>query len=139
LFDSPYVHLTEEGFKECAQYMKDPDQVVVSATRVALIIDYPLEKEVSIHLDGDCKTGFTRLGLARMIAQAYQDIYNQEAETTTLPIESVAERSGGQCRLLNRAETNGTYGIWGHDLEDLDLHTVHYDPDQQLIWLGVDS
>ena len=29
--------------------------------------------------------------------------------------------------LINRAPTNGTYGIWGHVLADLVLHTVCID------------
>ena len=33
---------------------------------------------------------------------------------------SLNQRKG----IINRNETDGKYGIWGHDLEDLDLSTI---------------
>ena len=50
----------------------------------------------------------------------------------------MAERNPG-CFLINRAATDGTYGIWGHDLGDLVLHTIYYAPTSGEICLGIDS
>ena len=40
--------------------------------------------------------------------------------------------------MYNRITTEGKFGIWGHDLGDLILHTVWIDNDN-VITLGVDS
>lgn len=45
-------------------------------------------------------------------------------------------------RLLNRNRTDGTYGIRGHDLSDLDLHTAEVyrtASGRWLLELGIDS
>ena len=41
--------------------------------------------------------------------------------------------------LVNRANTDGIHGIYGHDLGDLALHTVTYDIEAGKIYLGIDS
>ena len=54
------------------------------------------------------------------IQEKYKQVYKEEEEsaaTKTIPMNS---REG----LSNRNETNGKYGIWGHDLTDLYLTDV---------------
>ena len=67
----------------------------------------------------------------------YENIYEEERRTSTLPEETMNERGG--LPLANRAPTNGTYGIWGHVLPDLLLHTVYYLPAKNEIHLGIDT
>lgn len=64
-------------------------------------------------------------------------MYKEEKRTSNLPEETCADRFGSS--MINRAPTNGKYGIWGHSLGDLVLHTVHYDPTGKVIKLGIDS
>ncbi len=78
------------------------------------------------------KDGFTRALLARLISDEYHNIYEIEEQTTD---KSPALLSGW----LNRNETNGAYGIYGHMIEDLLLHTLWYDPSTRVVRLGVDS
>ncbi|WP_300027237.1 hypothetical protein [uncultured Maribacter sp.] len=64
--------------------------------------------------------GFTRKELAQKISIEYNRIYEEEedsANTKTTPLE---KRQG----LINRNKTDGKYGIWGHDIDDLDLSAI---------------
>jgi len=74
----------------------------------------------------------------RKIAKTYQDIYEEEERTTTLPVETTANRFPG-CHLINRAETDGTYDIHSHPLADLLLYTMSYDPSTAVMQLQIDS
>lgn len=40
--------------------------------------------------------------------------------------------------MYNRIKTNGDYGIWGHVLGDLMLHTLYFE-EKNVITVGVDS
>ena len=136
---SPYVHLTEQSNELSVQYLRDPNDEVIKAEKVTLVIDYPVRKKKRVALEAANKTAFTRAELARKIAEAYQKMYDEEAATTALPVETMAQRSGGDCMLLNRAETDGIWGIWGHVLDDLAMHTIYYDAKNKTIRVGVDS
>ena len=63
---------------------------------------------------------------------AVQGIYAAEAETAPDPGRAAPN-------LYNRGRSSGTYGIWGHDLGDLVLHTVAFDAERNLYTLGIDS
>ena len=54
-----------------------------------------------------------------MIGKFYEEIYDEEeasAITKTLPM---SER-----KIMNRNQTDGIYGIWGHDLDDIAISGV---------------
>ncbi len=94
------------------------DEVILNDKKVQLIIDYPLKKPASFELVNE--KGFTRRDLILAIQEKYKQVYKEEEEsaaTKTIPMNS---REG----LSNRNETNGKYGIWGHDLTDLYLTDV---------------
>jgi len=129
--------LTEECFAADEVYMENAEDVVIPCRGAKLMIDYPLKENVMIPIESDTKAGFTRVGLARIIARAYQRIYDEEEKSTTLPVESEAERSNGQTGMMNRAETDGIYHIQWHDLEDLLLMDATYA--KGVVMLGVDS
>lgn len=96
------------------------DEVVIANNNATVLIDYPLNNPVEIVLTSDNDKGFTRKELALKISAEYRRIYTKEetsALTKTTPME---ERQG----LINRNQTDGIYGIWGHDIDDLDLSTI---------------
>lgn len=96
------------------------DEIVLKERLVDLTIDYPLENVTTIELKSNKKSGFTRAELILKISAEYKRIYKEEEATAkekTIPIE---KREG----LINRNTTNGKYGIWGHDLGDLDLSEI---------------
>lgn len=62
------------------------------------------------------KKGFTRAMLVKTIVDSYIKIYKEEETTATVKTTPQNQRP-----ILNRNETNGKYGVWGHDLNDLAL------------------
>ena len=119
--------------------MRGKEVVVLRASPVVLVIDYPMTNAYRETLSSPTGT-FTREQLCKAVAEAYQRIYDEERETTTLPVETVAERSPGcRLKLINRAATNGKWGIVNHALGDLLLYDITYDPSAHELELGVDS
>ena len=97
----------------------DADKIVITYSEIILIIDYPLNKPAKFIVKSSGK-GFTKKQLVLEISKKYHEIYKTEessAKTKTIPVK---EREG----LINRNETDGKYGIWGHDISDLDLSSV---------------
>jgi hypothetical protein len=115
----------------------DPDKLVLPYNKVILIIDYPVMAPVYIPLNST-GNGFSRRQLITSISQQYHSMYKEEEETATDKTVPADERKD----LLNRNETNGRYGIWGHDLSDLDLSSIEvYRNKNGIIYLslGVES
>lgn len=142
--------------------MQNPDDVVIDKPSIRVVFNYPLAAEHVIELQPPFGApNFTRVGLGKAISMQYQRIYEEEDKSTKLPVESVADRNErlidempentiaertakrrarqNAWKLMNRARTDGKWGIWGHDLSDLDLHTVTYDSEKDLYFLGIDS
>lgn len=81
--------------------------------------------------------GWINVAVANMILKKYHEIYKTESETTKLKVERMYERYP-QSKLINRARTDGKYGIWGHELEDLILMDMYLDTDR-VYKLSIDS
>lgn len=95
--------------------LEQPDEIVIPFEQAVLVIDFPLTNPAEVPITAPFPIGFTRSSLVRAICDEYAHIYEAEegtAGTKTIPVE---ER--GASRGRNR--TDGAYGIWGHDLEDL--------------------
>ncbi len=59
----------------------------------------------------------------KCVRDDYRRIYDEEHAD----IDSQGTEIQRVCpHMLNRATTDGRYGIWGHDIEDLVLEGVHY-------------
>ena len=130
---SPYVPLDPQRFKRALEYMRDKDERVLRATTVTLVIDYPLSVEYREELRA-CSGVFTRLELCLAVARAYERIYKEEEDTA-----SHTGRPLPGALLLNRRDTDGRWGIRGHDLSDLLLYTIAFDPAKNELSVGVDS
>ena len=107
-----------------------PDEIVIPMNEIRVEYTYPLSKRTVMFFNADNETGFTRAELARKVCEGYQKIYQIEEEAVGNP--------GNLPGMLNRATSEGPYGIWGHDIQDLVLHTVRQ-IDGNLFGLGVDS
>jgi len=95
-----------------------PNELVLPYNNAIILIDYPLEKPVEVLIKS--KNGFSRKDLIMAISEEYHKIYEEEETTSkqrTIPVE---ERE----TIINRNQTDGKYGIWGHDIEDLDLSEI---------------
>ena len=77
---------------------------------------YPLRREATFKHSLQSPTGAEILLLARA---DYEAIYKKEEEDDCDP--------GHVPGMLNRAQSNGPYGIWGHDITDLYFETIHID------------
>lgn len=131
------ISLTLENFNFIINHLINPNEVVITSNSPpTLEIDYPLTNLYQKKLDS---SKYTRVELAKIICLTYQKIYKEEKDSTQLPVESIASRTNGSSGLINRAKTNGKYGIYGHSLDNLLLHTIKYNKEMNLITLGVDS
>jgi hypothetical protein len=132
----------------------DPDTIVLNESNVILQITYPLEQPADFKIES--KNGFTRRALAQIIIDKYKQVYDEEEKGSTLPNETIAERNIRTCiaskskrssiingingiYLINRAKTNGPYGIWGHSIDDLIVGVATFDTETKILSLGVDS
>jgi hypothetical protein len=107
----------------------NPKEEILPAGKYKLVIDYPLSTEYVEELEFGKPV--TREQIVEWIVASYHYIYKIEDESTPVPAGLIPG-------MFNRVTTMGTYGIWGHELGDLDLHTIHVD-ENNLITCGVDS
>lgn len=94
------------------------DEIVVNSSSVKIIIDYPLTNQYAFILKS--KNGFTRGQLLIEISKHYYWLYEEEENSATIKTIPVDKRT----TMYNRNETNGKYGIWGHDIADLDISGI---------------
>ncbi len=79
----------------------DRNEIVYNKKSIKLEIDYPLDVSAFFDLVADNKKNFTRSELVEKICKSYQQVYSEPDK----------------------------YKIWGHDIEDLILHTAHIEND----------
>ncbi|KAG5360690.1 hypothetical protein CJU89_3770 [Yarrowia sp. B02] len=136
--DSPYIELGG-SFQICHDKCLFKEEVVLTNEQISseeeyvtLILDYPLDDDYEFKIYPDHENGFTRGHLIREIKRTYDQVYAEEEDTSSVPVGIIPG-------MVNRVTTDGNYGVWGHDLSDLALHSVRYNPERNLFWLGVDS
>jgi len=117
----------------------NPDELVINKNDVRIMFEYPLKNPLIYRAEAPQVFGFTRRNLIDIIVLKYHDIYQEEEDTSQIPILSINERMTSQNRLMNRNTTNGTFGVWGHDIEDLFIDEIQYDPLANLISLIIGS
>jgi len=115
------------------RYLIKGDDVVLPK-KVTLAVEYPVAKPVYFELTAKGE-GFTRKQIVEEISRVYHEIYKVEEETSKTKTVPLEKREG----LINRNETNGKYGIWGHDLSDLYLNFIDvYKNRDGVIFLDLD-
>lgn len=119
---SPYITIESPEYDIAAQLF--PDEVVIPMNKIKVYYDYPLSIPATFEFKADQEAGFTRAELARKICRGYQKIYQEEDAAVGDP--------------GHRAQSEGPYGIFGHDIGDLVLRTVKQ-IDVNLFSLEVDS
>ena len=124
--------LTPSWAREKGEPELDHNEKVLQGSKdYKLEIDYPLSRPCIL----DSRTpsvGVSRINFVEAVVQAYRDIYDAEDETSKV-------KAGNIPGMFNRNTTDGKYGIWGHDIGDLMLHTAYVDEETGIITLGVDS
>ncbi len=134
----------EEGIQPWASVEKpekdlpnliNKDETVISDSDITVIIDYPLTTRYQFDLKSD--KGFTREMLLSEISKHYYKLYEEEEKSATIKTVPPQKRS-----MYNRNQTNGKYGIWGHDISDLVLSNIQVYKDNKekiILVLGIDS
>jgi hypothetical protein len=121
--------------KEDIPNLIDGDDIIIKEKKVTIIIDYPLKNEY--HFDLESNNGFSRKMLLTEISNHYYKLYREEEETATIKTLPMEKRT-----IANRNETNGKYGIWGHDIADLvltDVYVYKSEDDKIILRINVDS
>lgn len=111
------------------------EEIIISENNITIIIDYPLTNEYKFDLES--KNGFTREMLLIEISRHYYKLYDEEEKTATIKTLPMEKRT-----MHNRNETNGKYGIWGHDMGDLVLTEIQIyktSTGKIILTLGIDS
>jgi hypothetical protein len=99
-----------------------PDEIVIPFDRASLLIAYPLTVPATVPIQAALSWGFTRGELVRAICEEYANVYEaEEATAATKPVPR-AERTDRP----ERNRTDGVYGIWGHDLDELVLTSLRW-------------
>ena len=99
--------------------LSNADEIILPYSSVSLVIDYPVRAPVVFQLTASGK-GFSRKALLLQISKTYRAMYEEEESTASDKTIPAGERKG----TYNRNQTNGKYGIWGHDLADLVLTLI---------------
>jgi hypothetical protein len=113
------VPIKNFNIKKAALKNKKWNRVITPSKTLVFMLDYPLNKPVYFQLKMR-KPGIQLKHLVRAVQRAYRKIYQVEATTSNI-------EAGHIPGMLNRNETDGTYGIWGHDLDDLVIEEISYD------------
>lgn len=122
--------------KNYPEYKKEiestkPHEIILPPNKeYNLVITYPLSKKFETTVKTGEK-GLTREEVVDLIVRCYKFIYDEEEATSKIKSGQISDT------FLNRNQTDGDYGIWGHVLSDLILHTLYVKGDT--LEIGVDS
>jgi hypothetical protein len=101
----------------------DPEEKVINDDIIKICFNYPFNDEYIIEfITPNNEGGFKRKDLVRLIINQYYKMYQEEEKTSKEKVISIEQRY--KTGLLNRNVTNGIYGIYGHDMEDLSLNSM---------------
>lgn len=109
----------------------DADEIVLQADQATLVLHYPFKAAATRVVRPADGMAFTRGELVRLIDETYREIYRLEIGSQSTPTPTVEERGGS----LNRPQSDGTFEIWGHDLEDLGIENVDVYRIDGRVWL----
>jgi len=98
--------------------LDEPEEIAIPFEKATLVIAYPLSTPASVEIVAPIAHGFTRAALVRAICEEYAHVYEAEAGTSAITPEVSEERK--------RNRTDGAYGIWGYDLQDLVLTALRW-------------
>lgn len=107
-----------ENAKSELNQLVEGNKIVIKENKATIIIDYPLTNEYRFDLSS--QDGFTRAELLKEISYNYYKLYEEEENSASIKTIPVDKRT----TMYNRNQTNGKFGIWGHDIADLILTEI---------------
>ena len=108
-----------ENPKQDIPNLVDKEKIVIEQSSVKIIIDYPLTNQYEFTLISN--EGFSREKLLSEISNHYYKVFEEEENSATVKTIPIHKRT----TMYNRNQTNGKYGIWGHDIADLVLSSIY--------------
>lgn len=133
--EDSYIHIASFELNDPNRPpMVNPDEIVIPDSNIRIEFNYPLENPVSF----PCfyAGGFTRQNLIWTIVYCYKLIYEEEERSIKdQPVLPIGERG----MIINRNQTDGIYGIWGHCINDLVIESIEYHPNTKTVSLGIGS
>lgn len=102
--------------------LRSPEEIVIPHDNAVLVIDFPLTTPASVAITAGFPVGFTRAELIRAACEEYANIY--EAEEATAVTKTIPRDERTTVKTRNR--TDGAYGIFGHDLDDLVMTAMRW-------------
>jgi hypothetical protein len=127
----PFDWMDLRNVRENFSRLIDAGKVAVEAVEATLILSYPLTIIATRLIRPVDGKSFTRGELVTLIDETYREVYRLEANSQSLPTPPVQERG----HLLNRPKSDGMFGIWGHDLDDLGIEKIGVYRIDGRIWL----
>lgn len=112
----PWANIENPG--NDIEQLVDRNKIVIAESKVTIIINYPLTNEYRFTIESE--SGFDREQLLKKISENYFKLYEEEEISATIKTIPIEKRT----TMYNRNQTNGKYGIWGHDITDLVLSEI---------------
>lgn len=120
---------TRKNANDDPRWQLPPEWLDLPAGDYTFHYDYPLSREAEFKHVLTERT--TVIDILLLGAADYRTIYAEETDTEGIP--------GNIPGMLNRAPTNGKYGIWGHVLSDLYFEAIHINVNTKSINFGIGS
>jgi hypothetical protein len=125
-----------ENPKQDIPNLVEKEKIVIKQSLIKIIIDYPLTNQYEFTLTSN--EGFSREQLLLEISNHYYKVFEEEENTATIKTTPIDKRT----TMYNRNQTNGKYGIWGHDIADLVLSSINVYKTKNgeiILTLGIES
>ena len=112
----------------------DGAEVIYEKSTMRIEFSYPLKDKFifSFSKPDGALGGFTKEEFVACVREGYRKIYDNEFDSCGF-VGTVSNRC------MNRAESNGPFGIWGHYIEDLVLESAEWDENRDVWVLGIGS
>jgi hypothetical protein len=125
-----------ENPKQDIPNLVEKEKIVIKQSLIKIIIDYPLTSQYEFTLTSN--EGFSREQLLLEISNHYYKVFEEEENSATIKTTPIDKRT----TMYNRNQTNGKYGIWGHDIADLVLSSINVYKTKNgeiILTLGIES
>jgi hypothetical protein len=116
----PFNWMDLRDVPENFSQLLNPGDVVLEAAEATLALTYPLDIAATRSIRPADGKAFTRGELVRLIDETYREVYRLETGSQSSPTPPIDERG----TLINRPRSDGIFGIWGHDLDDLGISEI---------------
>jgi hypothetical protein len=122
----------EEKCIPCAKNL-DQNEIVIPFQTITIVYDYPFKDIFPHEHKTTNRNGFTRKEISEQIMARYAQMYQEEDQDVGHPTGNISDV------MMNRKRSEGRYGIWGHHIGDLQLHSLQRSLKGSEYYIGVDS